>query len=66
MVTPVFFNNYVADGVFGPGTILCRIMYNRKSHKKAPLSRILACQVTPYIKLYFFGYGGGMILLYDD
>jgi hypothetical protein len=34
MVTPVFLNYYVAEGFFGPGMFLCRIMYNRKSHNK--------------------------------
>ncbi len=41
MVTPVFLNNCVAEGGFGPGTILRRIMYNRKSPNKKHLKHAL-------------------------
>jgi hypothetical protein len=41
MVTLVFLNNCVAEGVFGPGPILlCRIAYNRKSCDKKLLKQV--------------------------
>jgi hypothetical protein len=38
MVTPVFLNNCVAEGDFGPGTILRRITYHRKSRDEYSLN----------------------------
>jgi hypothetical protein len=40
MVTPVFLNNNDAEGVFGPGTILRRIMYDRKYCNKKLLELV--------------------------
>ncbi len=41
MVTPIFLNKYVTKGVFGPGIILHRIMYDRKSHNNELLKFVL-------------------------
>jgi hypothetical protein len=51
MVTLVFLNNCVKDGGFGPGTILHRITYHRKSHDTIALKLVETYQFLCFLGL---------------